>query len=195
MTTLQQQGYRVFLEIGPHPVLLGLGQLNLTGAEHVWLPSLRRGQEDWSLLLTSLSQLYSLGIPIDWTGFDQDYPRRRVALPTYPFERQRYWLPNTRTPSQSPSLSSPEPALLNLEGLVKLPPIGKLMQSPLLRETVFETLLSTETLPFLAEHRLGGQVVVPGAFYLSYLLSAVQLAFQTENCSLEEIMLASDGLR
>ncbi|HAX78173.1 MAG TPA: hypothetical protein DCY88_20720, partial [Cyanobacteria bacterium UBA11372] len=42
-------------------------------------------------MLHSLATLYVRGVPVDWSGFDQDYPRRRVQLPTYPFQRQRYW--------------------------------------------------------------------------------------------------------
>ena len=57
-----------------------------------WLPTLRRGQNDWRVLLGSLSALYVAGAEVDWSSFDRDYPRRRVSLPTYPFERKSYWL-------------------------------------------------------------------------------------------------------
>ena len=43
-------------------------------------------------MLESLQALYVAGADIDWAGFDRDYPRTRVALPTYPFQRRRYWL-------------------------------------------------------------------------------------------------------
>ncbi|WP_026736723.1 type I polyketide synthase [Fischerella sp. PCC 9605] len=92
MQALAQQGYKVFVEIGPKPILLGMGRYCLTEGEIAWLPSLRTGREDWQQLLDSLAALYLSGTPVDWTGFDRDYPRRRVALPTYPFQRQRYWL-------------------------------------------------------------------------------------------------------
>jgi acyl transferase domain-containing protein len=90
METLSQQNYKIFVEIGPKPSLLGMGSLCLS--EGTWLASLRQGQEDWQQLLQSLGELYVHGVPIDWSGFDKDYPRRRLQLPTYPFERQRYWI-------------------------------------------------------------------------------------------------------
>jgi malonyl CoA-acyl carrier protein transacylase len=93
MAHLSQQGYKIFVEIGPKPVLLGMAQTCLPTAtvnESAWLPSLRPGQTDWQTLLESLSQLYVRGVSIDWAGFDRDYARRRVALPTYPFQRQPY---------------------------------------------------------------------------------------------------------
>jgi acyl transferase domain-containing protein/acyl carrier protein len=115
METLQQQGYQIFVEIGPKPILLGMGQANFklpigdlrledaskisassetkkqSNPKSIWLPSLRPGQDDSQQLLDSLAQLYVRGVPVNWTGFDRDYPRRKVELPTYPFQRQRYW--------------------------------------------------------------------------------------------------------
>ncbi len=94
MDTLYQQGYRVFVEIGPAPTLLSLGQRCVREpAASQWLPSLREGQADWSQLLETLSALYVHGARIDWVGFERDYAvaRQRVSLPTYPFEHKAYW--------------------------------------------------------------------------------------------------------
>ena len=90
--TLQKQGYDLFVEIGPHPVLIGMARQCLPEETGVWLPSLRRGQDDWQQLLQSVALLYIQGVKVDWSGFDQDYQRSRVPLPTYPFQRKRYWV-------------------------------------------------------------------------------------------------------
>jgi malonyl CoA-acyl carrier protein transacylase len=99
METLVQQKYKVFVEIGSQPVLLGMGRrivdppaLTRGWGASVWLPSLRRKKSDWQQMLSSLSQLYLQGVEIDWTGFAKDYGYKTVALPTYPFQRQRYWV-------------------------------------------------------------------------------------------------------
>jgi acyl transferase domain-containing protein/ubiquinone/menaquinone biosynthesis C-methylase UbiE len=92
ISTLAAQGVTHFLEIGPHPVLLGMGAECVVGAALEWLPSLRRNRADWSDLLESLQRLYVGGADVDWIGFDRDYSRRRVALPTYPFRRRRHWI-------------------------------------------------------------------------------------------------------
>ena len=55
-----------------------------------------QGKNDWQVLLESLSRLYIQGANINWKGFEQDYSRHRLSLPTYPFERQRYWIETTR---------------------------------------------------------------------------------------------------
>jgi acyl transferase domain-containing protein/SAM-dependent methyltransferase len=90
--TLQEQGVKIFLEVGPNPVLLGMARRCLPEGEQLWLPSLRAGHGDWLQMLESLQALYVKGADIDWAGFDRDYPRRRVSWPTYRFQRQRYWL-------------------------------------------------------------------------------------------------------
>jgi amino acid adenylation domain-containing protein len=96
--TLAGLGFQTFLEVGPHPALIAAGKRCLAGEQAVWLPSLQQGQDNWETLLSSLSKLYLRGVPVDWEGFDGDYPRRRLALPTYPFERRRCWV---ETPVQS----------------------------------------------------------------------------------------------
>ena len=92
MATLLEQGCAAFIEIGPAPTLLGMGQRCLAEGDRLWLPSLRRGRDDWSQIVESLGSLYVRGAEVDWEGFDRDYPRRKVALPTYPFQRERYWV-------------------------------------------------------------------------------------------------------
>jgi acyl transferase domain-containing protein/SAM-dependent methyltransferase len=89
--TLADQGYRVFLEIGPHPTLLGMAQ-DALGPAATCLPSLRRTAEDWPTILESLGTLFVRGVRVDFDGFDRGYARHKVALPTYPFQRQRHWL-------------------------------------------------------------------------------------------------------
>ena len=92
METLHQEGCQIFLEIGPKPILLGMGRQCLPEDTGVWLPSLRPPLEDTQQILQSLGELYVRGVKVDWLGFDKDYSRNKVILPTYPFQRQRYWI-------------------------------------------------------------------------------------------------------
>ncbi len=107
LATLQQQHPHICLEIGSKPTLISLGKQSISDPELLWLPSLRSGVADWEQLLTSLGALWIKGVVIDWSGFDQDYGRQRLSLPTYPFQRQRYWLGGEPMPdSSSATLSS-----------------------------------------------------------------------------------------
>lgn len=92
---LYELGYRIFVELGPQPHLLTMGKRCIPKDASMWLPSLTRQGDDWQCLLRSLRTLYTSGVDVDWDGFDQDYARNRVSLPTYPFERQRYWKDNS----------------------------------------------------------------------------------------------------
>ncbi|PSN16017.1 hypothetical protein C7293_04435, partial [filamentous cyanobacterium CCT1] len=92
IATLNAAGHTLFLEVGPHPVLSAMGKRCVAHNSHTWLPSLRRGQSDWQTLLTSLGHLYQRGLAIDWASFDRPYQRQWLSLPTYPFQRQRYWI-------------------------------------------------------------------------------------------------------
>lgn len=92
MRTLYGRGYRLFLEIGPHTTLCESGRQSIPDGAALWLSSLRRDRDDWQQMLESLAQLYAMGMNVDWHGFDRNYDRCRIVLPTYPFQREHYWL-------------------------------------------------------------------------------------------------------
>jgi len=83
-------GITHYIEMSPHPVLLGMGADCVSGA--TWLPSLRKEQGAWSEVLRSLQTLYADGSSIDWAAVEREQPRRPVSLPTYPFQRKRHWI-------------------------------------------------------------------------------------------------------
>ncbi|KAK4035095.1 hypothetical protein C8A01DRAFT_48655 [Parachaetomium inaequale] len=91
--TLARQGVNVFLEIGPHPVLCGMGAACL--ADHhsdssspvSWLPSLLRRKDGAAVLQRSLSHLHMRHLPLDWQAYFKPFGCRRVQLPTYAFQR------------------------------------------------------------------------------------------------------------
>lgn len=112
-TLARELGCTAFLEIGPKPSLVSLGQGIVTRAERarmLWLPSLRPGRPDWTVLLATLTTLYRRGLDVDWAGFEQGYPRRRLGgWPTYPFQRRRCWLDAPAAPATPASRPSPAP--------------------------------------------------------------------------------------
>ena len=86
---------RVFLDVGPGQTLTALVRRQALRATQQVVASLRRAQEqasDDALMMAALGRLWVAGAKIDWTAFYADERRRRVPLPTYPFERQRYWV-------------------------------------------------------------------------------------------------------
>ncbi|MEH2361779.1 type I polyketide synthase [Nostoc sp.] len=175
LDTLIQKGCELLVEIGAKPTLLGMIRQCLTPEmmeQVALLPSLRANTDDWQQLLQSLGQLYVHGVSIDWFEFDKYYSRSRLILPNYPFERQRYWIEARQrqfTAKIHPLLSSK-------------------FQSPLLQETFFESDCSLDELPFLQDHKVYEQVVVPGAFHLALLLGASELTFNTKGCVIQDVV-------
>ncbi|MFM7269150.1 MAG: beta-ketoacyl synthase N-terminal-like domain-containing protein, partial [Cyanobium sp.] len=103
LASLRQQGVEIYLEIGPKPTLIEMGRSGGLHPEATWLPSLRPGRADSRQLLESLAELQQRGTPIDWAGFDAPFARRRVPLPTYPWQHQRHWLPLIRSSAEGPA--------------------------------------------------------------------------------------------
>ena len=97
MAELDRQGTNVYLEVGPHPVLLGMGSLCLPYEDRIWLPSLRRGSEGKATILKSLAKLYVRGCGVDWESFNRSSKAKKVGLPTYPFRHRRYWIDRSQS--------------------------------------------------------------------------------------------------
>ncbi|TGB05572.1 type I polyketide synthase, partial [Streptomyces palmae] len=88
-------GHRVFIEVSAHPVLIPALQQSCEAAQvdAVAVPTLRRGAGGPAQLATALGQAFTAGVPVDWRPwFDARPAPRTVPLPTYPFQRERYWL-------------------------------------------------------------------------------------------------------
>lgn len=90
LDTLAQQGSRVFLEVGPSRTLVALGR-QCVPDDSVWVTSLREKRDETGEMLNALAILYANGVDVSWPGVYRDRRRPRVTLPTYPFQRQRYW--------------------------------------------------------------------------------------------------------
>jgi len=93
---LLKEPAQILLEVGPGKTLSTLARRHPDKqAEQVVLSSVRHPQElgsDVAFLLNALGQLWLAGVKVDWSGFYTHEQRHRLPLPTYPFERQRYWI-------------------------------------------------------------------------------------------------------
>jgi acyl transferase domain-containing protein/acyl carrier protein len=113
LQTLHDQGCTVFLELGS-AALSQTGAQLLPDAGH-WLASLHPDRPDWEQMLDSLGVLYKLGTKINWFAFDQDYARQFVSLPTYPWQRDRYWMDALDRSSPTPQKLDPAKLMQQLQ--------------------------------------------------------------------------------
>ncbi|ERT05437.1 methyltransferase domain protein, partial [Lyngbya aestuarii BL J] len=178
--TLNQLGIDVFVEIGPKPMLMSLGQSCLGNSDKLWLASLTPKQDNWQTILSSLSQLYVAGVEINWLGFDKDYSRQRVALPTYPFQRQRYWFETFSNKPQSKN-NRRQPNEHQL--------LGNKLNLAKSDAILFESLMSLENLEFLNHHRVFDTVILPAAGFLEIVLAAGSKLTTNTNLVLENVSI------
>ena len=168
-------GVDVFLEIGPAPVLLGMARQCIQGGAHAWLPSLRPGRSDWRQMCESLAELYVRGARVDWSQFDHGHSRQRVPLPTYPFQRKRYWLDPPAAPTGTVETSS-------------RPLLGRRLRLPGSQDVRFESRWSPRSPAYLDDHRIFDTVVVPGASHVAMVLSALPEVSRQERYVLEDVV-------
>lgn len=167
MRKLYEQGYRVFMEIGPSPILVGMGSQCVPAGEGAWLPSLREDRDDWQQLLETLGQLYVKGVDVNWRGFYRDRRARKITLPTYPFQRERHWV-------DSPSHTHERVSVAAMYATGH-PLLGRRLRSAI---PVFEQELSAASVPFLQQHRVFGRAVLPATAYVELAQSAAAEIFE-----------------
>ncbi len=185
MQALHEGGEGVFVELGPHPVLLGMGAQCLPKDEGVWLPSLRRGRDDWQQMLESLGELYVRGADVRWEGFDGDYSRRRLPLPSYPFERKRHWIENSQPRNTNTILLPQDRKLLKIQH----PLLGNRLRTPL---PIYECELKSQAIPWTQNYRTHDLILFPVAAYLEMALSAFFDAFGRWPGALQEVSLEKE---
>ncbi|MEM7538931.1 MAG: beta-ketoacyl synthase N-terminal-like domain-containing protein, partial [Chloroflexota bacterium] len=185
MQTLGQQSIDGLIEIGPKPVLLGMGRACLPEDTGHWLPSLHPDHPDEAQLLQSLSALYMAGATVDWVRYAQNAEgyneRRRLPLPTYPFQRQRYWIdmPSAARPRYQ---SAPEEIH---------PLLGHQLQLADSEKQRFESRIDTRLshLAWLSDHRVDETAIMPLTGYLETSLAAGTQLYQNAAFAITDLLV------
>ena len=173
---LLDEGYRTFVEVSPHPVLtvamhetvedaLAQGSEAVTD-EHDRvgvLGSLRRGDGGQRRFLTSLSEAWVRGVEVDWEAMFGETGATALQLPTYAFQRQRYWL-EARAAADDAAIVGQMP--------VGHPLVGAAVALAESDGWLFTGRVSLQDQPWFADHMLLGSVVVPGTTYVDMSLRA-----------------------
>ena len=107
INALSRLGCTAFLELGPSALLSELGANLETTTQRTWMYSLSKEQAtDWQGLLEALGSLYTSGRDINWSAFHENIAGGVISLPTYPFQRERYWISAARAASFSPGVQA-----------------------------------------------------------------------------------------
>ncbi|GAA0426287.1 hypothetical protein GCM10010357_54790 [Streptomyces luteireticuli] len=154
---LLDTGHRVFVEASPHPVLTGA----LARPGVVAVGTLRRGEDERAQLLRSLAEVYVAGVDVDWSS--RVTGGGPVDLPTYAFQRRRYWLPAGAATADVGSAGL---------GAVRHPLLGAAVRLANGDDTVLTGRLSRGTHPWLEDHAVFGTVILPGTAFVELALRA-----------------------
>ncbi|HMG42358.1 MAG TPA: type I polyketide synthase [Acidimicrobiales bacterium] len=153
ITTMVREGVATLFEVGPDAPLVALVHENLDGSEDLaCVPTLRRGREEPGALLTALGQAWARGVAVDWAPLLADLDPKLVDIPTYAFQRERYW-PAAAAPTDAAGLGQ-----LALDH----PLLGAGVEVAGTGSMVFTGRLSLAAHPWLTDHAVGGAVVMPG---------------------------------
>ncbi|MET8796165.1 SDR family NAD(P)-dependent oxidoreductase [Nocardia sp. NPDC004568] len=164
VATAVTQGVRRFVEVGPDAALAAMVRGCLAespaGSEAVVTAAVRRSADEVTQLVTALARLHIAGVEVDWRPLLAGGAPGRVPLPTYAFEHRRYWL----TPGGAGDVVA--------AGLdeARHPLLGAAVWLPDTEGVVLTGRLSISAQPWLADHAIGGAVLVPGTAFVEWAL-------------------------
>ncbi|MFI7236517.1 type I polyketide synthase [Streptomyces cyaneofuscatus] len=161
--TLAAQQVNTLLEVGPSGVLSAMVDDCLPGDGAVLpVPAVRSGRPEPHAVVQALGRLWSVGVPVDWAALFAPAGPRRVELPTYAFQRERYWV-EAAAPAEGPRSGGPVADHPLLDAVVEV--AGR-------DELVFTGRLSARAEPWFEGHRLFGSPVVPSSALLDMVVRA-----------------------
>ncbi|MFD5558279.1 SDR family NAD(P)-dependent oxidoreductase [Streptomyces sp. NPDC127068] len=165
--TLWDLDVRRFLELGPDAVLTAMARQCLDteteDIDAVFLPALRRKQNEPEAFAGFLGHAYAAGITVDWDTFYADTDAQRIDLPTYAFQRENYWL--------MPSVGAGDVSAAGLDR-VEHPVLAAAVQVGDRDEWVFTGRFSAESQPWVRDHVVLGLVIVPGTAWVELVTVA-----------------------
>ena len=175
---LNEQQVNTYLEIGTKPTLITMAQSILNRG--LFLSSLNPQQSDCSSILSCLAQLYNIGIAINWQAVTKNYNAKKISLPTYPFQRQRYWF----------ELTQRNNTVRTIKKLAIHPLLGAPLSSPL-KQTIFQCDVQPEAINWLQHHCINKQVIFPGTAYLEIAIALGIYKYKTSSFVIRDVSIST----
>ncbi|MFK0259688.1 acyltransferase domain-containing protein, partial [Streptomyces sp. NPDC090445] len=164
--TLEAAGVTAYIELGPDGTLSALAQGCTAGDADgmVFVPVLRKERDETETVTTALARAHVHGVAVDWDAFFAGTGARRVDLPTYAFQRQRFW------PSAAAFVAG-DPESIGL-GDAAHPLLGAAVALADSEGVLLAGRLSLDTQPWLADHVIHGSVLLPGTAFVDLAIRA-----------------------
>ncbi|MFF3350907.1 SDR family NAD(P)-dependent oxidoreductase, partial [Streptomyces sp. NPDC002779] len=160
VAALAESGVTKFLELGPDATLTAMGAESVEG---LFVPATRRGHGEVETFTQGVSRLWASGVDVDWAALFEGRNPHRVDLPTYPFQRERYWLESAGPTGDPVGLG---------QGAAGHPLLGAAVSLAADGGVMLTGRLSLRTHPWLADHAVAGTVLFPGTGFVELAIRA-----------------------
>ena len=194
IAALSKLGSLVFLEIGApgmSPLKSAFRQANGGDSKRSWVCALEDGI-DWKAIATTVAKLHTAGVTIDWRAMDAKYEFNFLQLPTYPFQRERFWLDSVGVVGSGGFSDDSVQGLAVTKAISDVinPVLGQQLSSPFMDDVIFVSHCSCVTMPVLEDHIINDLCIVPAVFQVGMALeAAVHLAGGRTTQTLQDLVI------
>ena len=169
-------GGATFIEVGPSPVLSGVGLQSVDDRGLGWIPSMRKKRSEWATLMQALGLVHGRGVSVDWCALLGTQSRPVMPLPTYAFQRERYWV---ETPKYlGASLPGQFEAQSDLGGIYFAQPNGGWQHF---------ISIGPSHQNYLKDHIIHGRLIAAGAFHLGVALAIGEEHWGRQGFAIEQV--------
>lgn len=160
--TLNDFGCEVLIELGPQAVLTRMAASNWNQSAESLISCLEKGADDELALQKAIGRIYVHGANVDFGAMLSESDGKRIALPTYPFQRRRFWGPD-------------KPRAFHAEYHTAHPLLGSAIElAGIENEKRFEGFIEPDSPAWLPDHEVMNNVVVPGSAYVEMAIEAAE---------------------
>lgn len=176
-------GCDVMIELGPLPILTGMAAACWQGSPSALIPTLKKDVDDSHAIIESVGRLYQNGINPDFLSFYRGSEgKKKLCLPTYPFQRQRHWGPE-------------RPGALRVKKLTTHPLLGEERAlAGVINERRYESWVAPDRQHWLGDHRVFDDIIFPGAGYVEMAVAATRGQSAIENLTFEMPLVVQGSL-
>jgi acyl transferase domain-containing protein/surfactin synthase thioesterase subunit len=176
--------HTIFIEVNPHPVLINTVTdcAEFERKKVITIGSLQREKPEYETMLTNLGELYSKGCPVNWQHFYGTGRLPQIALPMYPFQRERY------------EIEEHSGQFDRTEDLMdRHPLLGSAIHLAGSADTFYwKSVVGLDKFPYLGEHLVLGRVILPAACYIEIVLEAAAKIFSPVPVSVQALHFTDD---
>ncbi len=186
VATMSAEELDALIEIGPTPALVGMAKRCMPDWSVATIASLRKGKSDVSALMDGVADLFVAGGTLDWAGVDRPWSFNQIDLPSYPFDRQYYWLESEGNNER----------LDDVFGLNIIHPLlGKSIRAA--ESTIFQCKMRSSNPESMRDHVVQGSTLVPGSGFTEMgFAAATELlgegSHRVEDLSFQQALFLSD---